>query len=60
MLNAPASFSGLPSISLPSGIGIGGLPLAVQLVGKHWGEADLLAHAAWVESELGFDQTPPL
>jgi amidase len=60
MLNAPASFSGLPSISLPSGIGNGNLPLAVQLVGKHWREADLLAHAAWVEQQLGFDQTPPL
>jgi amidase len=60
MLNAPASFSGLPSISLPSGIGDGGLPLAVQLIGKHWREADLLARAAWVETELGFKQSPPL
>lgn len=60
MLCAPASFTGLPSISLPSGLGEGGLPLAVQLVGKHWREADLLSHAAWVEQQLDFQQTPPL
>ncbi len=57
---APASFTGLPSISLPSGIGASGLPLAVQLVGAHWQEATLLSSAAWVEQQLGFDKTPPL
>ena len=34
--------------------------VSVQLIGKHWQEADLLRHAAWVEKELGFDKTPPL
>jgi Asp-tRNA(Asn)/Glu-tRNA(Gln) amidotransferase A subunit family amidase len=60
ILCAPASFTGLPSISLPSGIGIGGLPLAIQLVAPHWQETRLLSAAAWVEKELGFDKTPPL
>ncbi|MGE0056834.1 MAG: amidase [Dehalococcoidia bacterium] len=60
ILCAPASFTGLPSISLPSGIGEGGLPLAVQLIGKPWQEATMLNAAAWVEGELGFDKSPPL
>jgi amidase len=60
ILCAPASFTGLPSISLPSGIGDGGLPLAVQLIAPHWQEARLLSAAAWVEKTLGFDKTPPL
>jgi Asp-tRNA(Asn)/Glu-tRNA(Gln) amidotransferase A subunit family amidase len=60
ILCAPGSFTGLPAISLPSGIGASGLPLAVQLLGKHWGEAGLLSAAAWVEKQLGFDKTPPL
>jgi len=60
ILCAPASFSGLPSISLPSGIGAGGLPLAVQLVASHWQEATLLRSAAWVERQLAFHGTPAI
>jgi Asp-tRNA(Asn)/Glu-tRNA(Gln) amidotransferase A subunit family amidase len=37
-----------------------GLPLAVQLVGAAWGEARLLAAAAWCERAIGFDARPPL
>jgi amidase len=55
---APASFTGLPSIALPSGVGAGRLPLAVQLVGGAFGEARLLAAAAWCERALGFRETP--
>jgi amidase len=56
---APASFAGLPAISLPSGLGEGGLPLAVQLVAAPGGEAALLALARWVEALLGFSANPP-
>ena len=55
-----ASFTSLPSISLPSGIGAGGLPLAVQLIGPAWQEASLLAIARWVEKLLAFEATPAL
>jgi aspartyl-tRNA(Asn)/glutamyl-tRNA(Gln) amidotransferase subunit A len=57
---APASFCGLPSISLPSGIGASGLPLAVQLIAAPWQESRLLSAAAWVEQQLAFDQSPPI
>ncbi len=59
-LCAPASAGGLPSIALPSGLGEGGLPLAVQLVGRAFEEATLLNVAAWVESKLAFDARPAL
>ncbi len=59
-LCAPASFSGLPSISLPTGLDRSGLPLAVQLVGGPGGDRKLLAIAASVERILAFDAHPPL
>ena len=56
----PASFTGLPSIALPSGLAAGGLPLAVQLVAGPRGEAKLLAIAAWAEKLLDFQERPHL
>jgi aspartyl-tRNA(Asn)/glutamyl-tRNA(Gln) amidotransferase subunit A len=44
---APACLTGFPSISVCTGNGRGGLPVAMQLIGKPWAEATLLraAHA---------------
>jgi aspartyl-tRNA(Asn)/glutamyl-tRNA(Gln) amidotransferase subunit A len=41
----PASLAGLPGMSLPAGIGEGGMPVGLQLVGNYFQEAALL-HAA--------------
>jgi amidase len=56
----PASFTGLPSISLPSGLAPSGLPLSIQLIGPHLGESKLLNAAAWAESVLNFHAHPSL
>ncbi|MEX2223746.1 MAG: amidase [Candidatus Rokuibacteriota bacterium] len=56
---SPWSFLGMPAITLPTGVGGDGLPLAVQLVGEPWSEARLLAAAAWCERVIGFDAGPP-
>jgi aspartyl-tRNA(Asn)/glutamyl-tRNA(Gln) amidotransferase subunit A len=56
----PASFTGLPSISLPSGVAPNGLPFSVQLIGPMLGESRLLNAAAWVEGVLGFHEEPNL
>jgi len=55
---APASFTGLPAVSLPSGLDEYRLPLAVQLMAGHLQEATLLSAAAWVERVLDFQERP--
>lgn len=57
---APASFTGLPSIALPSGVSDAGLPFAIQLVGQSLSESALLRTAAWIEEVLGFSARPSL
>ena len=58
-LCAPWSFIGVPSISIPTGLNEGGLPLAMQLVGGPGGLARLLGAAAWTERVIGFATRPP-
>ncbi|MTE01565.1 amidase [Paracoccus sp. YIM 132242] len=43
---------GLPSLTLPVGLGPRGLPLGVQVVARRGREAQLLAHAAAMEGRL--------
>ena len=57
-LCAPWSSSGVPSISLPTGLGGSGLPHAIQLTGAAGAEARLVSVAAWCETQLGFAATP--
>jgi aspartyl-tRNA(Asn)/glutamyl-tRNA(Gln) amidotransferase subunit A len=58
--NAPWSYTGLPTVSIPAGWTREGLPLAIQLVGRPWGEAELLAVAAWCEERLAVPRREPL
>ena len=41
----PASLTGSPALSVPMGHDADGLPLAVQLVGRPWEDATVLAAA---------------
>ncbi len=59
VFNSPWSFTGLPTVSLPAGRDPEGLPLAIQLVGRPWAEAQLLAAAAWCEEVLDFARVEP-
>jgi aspartyl-tRNA(Asn)/glutamyl-tRNA(Gln) amidotransferase subunit A len=56
---APWSYTGLPTVSFLAGWTRDGLPLAIQLVGRTWGEADLLATAAWCEERLAVERREP-
>ena len=56
--NVPWSFSGFPSINLPSGLDTRGLPLGVQLAGLPWADDALADVAVWCERVLGFDHAP--
>jgi aspartyl-tRNA(Asn)/glutamyl-tRNA(Gln) amidotransferase subunit A len=41
IFSAPANLAGVPSIALPSGKTNDGLPLSIQFMAPHWGEAVL-------------------
>jgi aspartyl-tRNA(Asn)/glutamyl-tRNA(Gln) amidotransferase subunit A len=57
--NSPWSYTGLPTVCLPAGWSAEGLPLAIQLVGRPWHEAELLAAAAWCEQALALEPREP-
>ena len=59
-LCAPWSYTGMPSISLPSGLAASGLPFAVQLTTGAGHEQFLLRVAAWCEGVLRFSAAPTL
>jgi amidase len=55
------NLTGQPSISVPAGRSEDGLPIGMQLVGRHGEEATLLALAAQLERELHWtEHRPPL
>lgn len=58
-LNSPWSYTGLPTVSFPVGLGRDGLPLAIQLVGRPYEESRLLAVALWCEQALGIEPLDP-
>ena len=60
MFQGPWTSAGLPAIAIPSGLAASGLPLGLQLVGADFAEARLLAAAAWCESALAVELTPPV
>jgi Asp-tRNA(Asn)/Glu-tRNA(Gln) amidotransferase A subunit family amidase len=56
--NSPSSFSGLPAITIPSGLSAAGLPLAIQFMGPAFAEDRLLAAARWCEGTLNVTLKP--
>ena len=55
----PWTTSGLPTVTLPSGLSADGMPLAIQLGGLPFEEGKLLGVAKWCESTLGVQLSPP-
>ena len=52
--NVPWSLTGLPSVTVPSGLSEDEMPLGLQLIGKPYEELSLLQVAAWCEDKLNF------
>ena len=52
LFNRVLTLLGVPCVTLPFGAGPHGLPLGVQLVGRHEADMELLAWAGWVEERL--------
>jgi Asp-tRNA(Asn)/Glu-tRNA(Gln) amidotransferase A subunit family amidase len=56
---SPWTSSGLPTITVPTGLSEAGLPLAVQLAAPPFEESRLLAAARWCEGVCGANLSPP-
>ena len=58
---APFNLTGLPALSMPCGFTSEGLPVGLQIVSKHWGEAKLLqAGHAYEQATDWHDRHPAL
>jgi aspartyl-tRNA(Asn)/glutamyl-tRNA(Gln) amidotransferase subunit A len=55
-----ANLAGVPGINVPCGLSSKGLPIGIQLIGKHFDEALLIRAAHHLECALGADFTPPV
>jgi amidase len=56
---SPFNLTGHPAVALPLTRSAEGLPIGMQLVGRRWGEVDLLAFATQVSEIVGPYQRPP-
>ncbi len=50
VFTVPASLAGVPAVSVPAGLASDGLPVGVQLVGKHFSEGVLMGAARAVQT----------
>lgn len=58
---APTNFSGHPSLTVPNGFTAGGLPLAMQFIGRHGDEAAVIRAGAGYEGVTAWHrERPPL
>jgi aspartyl-tRNA(Asn)/glutamyl-tRNA(Gln) amidotransferase subunit A len=55
-----SSLFGLPSITVPIGVGSRNLPHGLQIIGKPHADAQLIGAARWVETVVDFRTRPPL
>jgi aspartyl-tRNA(Asn)/glutamyl-tRNA(Gln) amidotransferase subunit A len=56
---APFNLTGLPALSIPCGFDSKGMPIGLQLVGKAWGEANLLKAGHAYESATEWHRKLP-
>ena len=56
--NAPWSFSGSPTITLPTGLTKNGLPLGLQIIGSKYSDVNIHNFAQKLEKVFNFNKTP--
>jgi aspartyl-tRNA(Asn)/glutamyl-tRNA(Gln) amidotransferase subunit A len=54
IFTATMNLAGVPALSLPCGVTAAGLPIGLQIVGPHFGEAEVLRAGAALEAALDF------
>jgi aspartyl-tRNA(Asn)/glutamyl-tRNA(Gln) amidotransferase subunit A len=55
----PGSLAGLPGMSVPAGLGDGGMPVGLQLLGNYFAEGTLLHAAHALQQATDFHQQRP-
>jgi aspartyl-tRNA(Asn)/glutamyl-tRNA(Gln) amidotransferase subunit A len=60
LFTIPSNLAGNPAISVPCGLDQKGLPIGLQLMGKHLDEGTVLRAAYAFEQDLDFAETPTL
>lgn len=55
----PANVWGLPAISIPCGFTAAGLPIGLQIIGPHWGEAKVVQLAQAYEQATAWHKREP-
>lgn len=58
VFTTPASLAGVPSLALPITIAKNGLPIGLQVIGKHFDENTVFQVSGVLESLAGFDKKP--
>jgi aspartyl-tRNA(Asn)/glutamyl-tRNA(Gln) amidotransferase subunit A len=58
-VSRPANFTRHPAISIPCGFSSSGLPIGMQLIGRHWDEARLLEIASFYEAQTEWHTRRP-
>ena len=58
VFTTPSSLAGVPSLALPIGLSQNGLPIALQVIGKHFDENTVFQIADVVEKSAGFNLNP--
>ncbi|MGN0920063.1 MAG: Asp-tRNA(Asn)/Glu-tRNA(Gln) amidotransferase subunit GatA [Alphaproteobacteria bacterium] len=58
VFTTPASLAGVPGLSLPVGLSSAGLPIGLQIIGKHFDEKSVFQVADVLEKAAAFNQKP--
>jgi aspartyl-tRNA(Asn)/glutamyl-tRNA(Gln) amidotransferase subunit A len=58
VFTVPASLAGVPAMSVPAGLSAEGLPLGLQVIGRHFDEETVFAVSAAIERAAGFTALP--
>ncbi|MFT8675114.1 MAG: Asp-tRNA(Asn)/Glu-tRNA(Gln) amidotransferase subunit GatA [Acetobacter sp.] len=58
IFTVPASLAGVPALSVPVGLDGAGLPLGLQVIGRHFDEETVLSIGGALEAAAGFTHLP--
>ncbi len=60
VFTVPASLAGVPAMSVPAGLDRQGLPLGLQIIGRHFDEETVFAVGGALEKAAGFGAMPAI